>query len=359
MEPEYLEDFFIVATYPYNFSWSYTNKVENMDLYHFKYKDGYIMSINEILYLNIEGISVNFIGDKSKASKVEIEKTNINTNFRIKYQNSYIRHKNSTLYCNDEENTNLFIKDSTWIFIKNKIDYEHTFIVARYKEDINWTRYLPGKVIIYNKGREDLILDNSRGNITIIKLENIGREGNTYLRHIIDNYDTLSSRVTFLQGDPFPHSPDILSLICMSKDFENIQSLSTWYFEHDPEKYYIEKHLKYLNGARYAIYQIDKTGKFLEWKDGLGIDGINRYKRENKCKDSFVYDHFLGRCNMENKIKDIYPTIFCALFSIIKENIIANSKETYEIINRELLKNDKLRGLDGYILERLWYIIFN
>jgi hypothetical protein len=76
-------------------------------------------------------------------------------------------------------------------------------VVSRYNEDVNWTKQF-NNVIIYNKG-EKLSDDFNQ-----ILLNNVGREGHTYYKHIYDNYDNLDDYIIFLQGNPFDHSPDII-----------------------------------------------------------------------------------------------------------------------------------------------------
>tara|TARA_R100001510_G_C7639262_1_gene196997 strand:- start:331 stop:897 length:567 start_codon:yes stop_codon:yes gene_type:complete len=70
-------------------------------------------------------------------------------------------------------------------------------VVARYNEDLSWVEDLGFKYTIYNKG-EDISLP-------CIKRENFGREGETYLNHIVSNYDSIDSTTVFLQGHPFDH----------------------------------------------------------------------------------------------------------------------------------------------------------
>lgn len=77
-------------------------------------------------------------------------------------------------------------------------------IVARYREDVEWTKEFPN-VIIYNKGN---VLGNGYNEVF---LNNVGREGHTYYKHIYDNYDQLADYTIFLQGNPFDHSPNIIS----------------------------------------------------------------------------------------------------------------------------------------------------
>ena len=76
-------------------------------------------------------------------------------------------------------------------------------VVARYNEDISWTTQFPN-VIIYNKG---LPMENYSNQIM---LPNLGREGQTYYKHIVENYHTLDDYTVFLQGNPFDHSPNVL-----------------------------------------------------------------------------------------------------------------------------------------------------
>jgi hypothetical protein len=83
-------------------------------------------------------------------------------------------------------------------------------VVARYNESIDWTKSY--NCIIYNKGDP---IENT--NTTTIPLPNVGREGHTYLHHIINHYDNLSDYTMFLQGNPFDHTP-----------LESILSSSEW-----------------------------------------------------------------------------------------------------------------------------------
>lgn len=78
-------------------------------------------------------------------------------------------------------------------------------VVARYNENVEWSKQFKN-VIIYNKGDP---LNNNIYNEK--KLKNLGKEGHTYYKHIYDNYDNLSDYIVFLQGNPFDHSPNIIS----------------------------------------------------------------------------------------------------------------------------------------------------
>jgi hypothetical protein len=347
------KSFFIVAKFPFNFSWDYSNKLTDNDVCAFLIKNDIILSYDEKVALKIVDNNIFFTDNIFEASKVTLELDLITTHNRIKIGNKYIRHKYGMLFCEIDDGTELFKSDSIWNFIPNDIDIDHTFVVARYKEDVNWTRYLPGKVIIYNKGGDNFYINNLRNNISTISLPNLGREGHTYLHHIIENYDCLTKRVTFLQGNPFEHSPDLLELCCMSKDFDDVQSLSSWYKndkEDIPSKNIINLNLKYLNGARFAQYPINIIGDFVQWKDPFWEYGINKYSYN---KDPIRY--FLEKCDMKEKINSNFYMSIAALFSCKKENIQTNSLENYKNIMKELLSSDQQGGFEVYILERIWY----
>ena len=83
------------------------------------------------------------------------------------------------------------------------------FVVARYQENVDWTNGLPD-CVIYNKGPTAVPASIQH---PVIVLPNVGREGHTYLFHIIQNYDMLDNYTCFLQGNPFDHTPDLESRI--------------------------------------------------------------------------------------------------------------------------------------------------
>lgn len=83
-------------------------------------------------------------------------------------------------------------------------------VVAHYNESLKWLAQLPasdsGRRFIYNKG--EMLPDRGDG-WEIIPRPNIGREAETYLYHIITNYDSLADWTLFLQGAPLDHSRDL------------------------------------------------------------------------------------------------------------------------------------------------------
>jgi hypothetical protein len=71
-------------------------------------------------------------------------------------------------------------------------------VAAYYNENIEWLNNVKDyKITIYNKS--NIEIPNT------IKLNNVGREMQTYFHHIVENYDNLSDWVFFTQGNPFDH----------------------------------------------------------------------------------------------------------------------------------------------------------
>ena len=73
----------------------------------------------------------------------------------------------------------------------------YSTVIAKYKEDLYWTSNFRdlSKFVIYDKS--DKPIENS------IVTRNVGREAETYIRYIVDNYHNLPEKIVFLQGNPF------------------------------------------------------------------------------------------------------------------------------------------------------------
>jgi len=82
-------------------------------------------------------------------------------------------------------------------------------VVARYQEDLKWVEDLNTDVVIYNKG-ESFPFEYPRFDV-----ENIGREAETFLKFIVEFYDSIEKcdAVAFLQGNPYSHCDDVVKII--------------------------------------------------------------------------------------------------------------------------------------------------
>ena len=87
-------------------------------------------------------------------------------------------------------------------FKSNSPDVE--MVIANYEEDIEWVNEIPSNIYnrmtIYNKGKPKNYASLIKKGAKIHALPNVGREGHTYLYHIIQNYDKLADITIFLPG---------------------------------------------------------------------------------------------------------------------------------------------------------------
>ena len=183
-------------------------------------------------------------------------------------------------------------------------------VVARYKENLQWTKQFLN-VIIYNKGLP------LRNDFNEILLNNVGREGHTYYKHIYDNYDNLTDYTIFLQANPFDHSPNIISNLNkyinntdLSIDFE---FLSEQILDSNLRECPYHYGLPLIN-----IYEklFDERKEYMEFKFGAG-----------------------------------------AQFIVSKKKILQRPKEFYLKIVKMLENN--INPIEGFVIERFHNLIFN
>jgi len=181
-------------------------------------------------------------------------------------------------------------------------------VVARYNESLEWTEQF-SNVIVYNKG--DAIEGKQ------IFLNNVGREGHTYYKHIYHNYDNLADYTIFLQGNPFDHSPNIISNLKKYIDNENL-SID---FEFLSEN----------------IISCNLTGCFYD--ESLPLKETYE-KLFDERKENLEFQFGAG-----------------AQFIVSKKKILQRPKEFYlKII--EMLEKD-ICPMEGFVIERFHKIIFN
>ena len=183
-------------------------------------------------------------------------------------------------------------------------------VVARYNENLEWIKQFLN-VIVYNKGNP--LTDD----FNEILLNNVGREGHTYYKHIYDNYDNLADYTIFLQGNPFDHSPNIISNLnkYVNNRYLNID------FEFLSETVYncnLNGCIHHKNLPLIEIYEklFNKRKEYMEFKFGAG-----------------------------------------AQFIVSKKKILQRPKEFYLKIV-EMLDNN-INPIEGFVIERFHNLIFN
>lgn len=210
---------------------------------------------------------------------------------------------------------------------------EKHIVIARYNEDLSWVSSIiseDSQIFIYNKGRE--INDVFSPGVSIINLENVGREAHTYLYHILDNYNSLPEKIIFTQAHPNDHAS------------ENFRSYFLDFLNSSAEFKYFSKNILEM--------KID-----LDVVEESGI--LNGVFWKNK--------HSLSSCCVTIPIK-IIPNIESkkwlfgtgAIFGVSRESILKNPKEFYERCLDILVKSsDPINSPEAHAFERSWYLIFN
>jgi len=195
-------------------------------------------------------------------------------------------------------------------------------VVARYNENINHLELFNDIMVIYNKGNDDInqIYNN------VIKLINVGREGHTYLYHIINNYYNLAHRTFFMQGKTNDHK--MLEFIEYFKNKSFIGKISNLYVELLKKPIQFDK--KYLislkNGS--LLRSVYTPYQFIT--NILGIDIKN-----------------------DNKFDMIWGANFVVSRELIHQKPIEFYKNAMKYL--EFYNNPE----EGHFFERSWYLIYN
>ncbi|MCZ7569853.1 MAG: DUF3431 domain-containing protein [Ardenticatenaceae bacterium] len=185
-------------------------------------------------------------------------------------------------------------------------------VIARYREDVSWARRLPYRVTIYDKGGD------WRGGI---RLPNVGRESHTYLYHIVTRYERLADATVFLQGDPFPHRPDLR---------EALETLIG-----TPER--LATFCSRTHYAELSAFRITFDGRGGPHHPWLPL--------------AEMYADLFGEV--------CPPLLVCranGLFAASRSRIHQRPR-TFYVRCCEMLSHDR-DPLEGYVFERLWHVIF-
>ena len=177
-------------------------------------------------------------------------------------------------------------------------------------------------IIIYNKSGNELSCD--KNNLIQKYLPNIGRESETYLTHIIDNYDNLSEYTIFIQDDTNHHIPDHNKFISFCNDI-------------------------ILNKQVYALFPAT-------WRGGKNVHIrtiCNGYLSLGTLPSK---DAIKKCCEQHNIYLPIrYTTETCAHFICHKSSILKHQKKFYIELREWLINGPK----NGFVLEHMWKLIFS
>ena len=196
-------------------------------------------------------------------------------------------------------------------------------VLAHFNENLEWAKSVHEHCVVYDKGNSDL--SEFKKFIEVIRLENIGREGATYLTFIIDHYPNFPDYTVFTQGNISDH---VKSVPDFKQDIIDIASGSV-----NPSEY------TGLNKMRCSAGWSTVTNFSDPSHNGLPLKEIY-----NILYDEHTDNNGSWRCNL------------CGIFMVSRTGLLFHSKAFYETLYDWLMDNEPIAG---YTLERLWTYIFD
>lgn len=202
--------------------------------------------------------------------------------------------------------------------IKDLTKKNFEIVVARYNENMEWTRKYNGLCTIYNKGVDVEGYDTH-------SLPNIGRESHTYLYHIVNNYEKLADRTLFILGDwhdnlQYLLSPNLYCYYYLPFTFNSCGPFETK-LNYDSQIAHYGRWLEAINNGKMKKYE----GNFGDWWDN--VLQINR--------------------------KDRIFVQWSAIFSVPADVIRSKPKEYYEHLLSQTGDHDNPE--QAHYFERSWY----
>lgn len=152
-----------------------------------------------------------------------------------------------------------------------------------------------------------------------VRIPNEGREGSTYLGHMVANYDGLAARTLFMQDDLLNHRTNLIDFVAeVLGGGEFVQYPCTW------------------ARGRESYRRTVVDGVCDLWTMGSS-DAVGR-----ACGELGI------------KLPREYTTETCAFFSVSRGRVHARPKEFYARARRWVLESEA----NEYALEHMWRIIF-
>lgn len=212
-------------------------------------------------------------------------------------------------------------------------------VVSRYSEDLGWIKKIHNDIdiVVYNKGNDDIDLSCRNRIKSLFNLENVGREGHTYLLHIIENYENLADITFFTQGRPHLSGRTIKSF------FKSLESKVDSF------------------GSDMKIQSNQKSTQHILYRDNNNpprhckLAFTKRWKAKKSETDDLVtwWNRHLG---FAFPIKEQCRFSYHGTFSVTKKYILNYPKQFYENLRDKLSTSNKPE--EGHFMERSWGEIF-
>jgi len=214
-------------------------------------------------------------------------------------------------------------------------------VIARYEEPLNrWITMVPDDVdvLVYNKGGHKFQICKEVGEraVKVKTLPNVGREGHTYLTHIVDNYNDLADITFFTQGDPRPHLKG--------------KKVSSFFAIPDPEKLVSVMTLESNRASKmYSSWRGKKPPTHL-----IGaINGMRWGAKRAKLSFPQWWERYVRQPFPDGESVQFS---WGGTFSVTRNYILSNSKRYYKKLLSTL--SSGVNPEEGHYMERAWSYIF-
>lgn len=237
----------------------------------------------------------------------------------------------------------LGVRGSKQIRLTNPSDLE--LVVASYCENTEWFTPHRGPVAVYVKNPACLpelreSVKNLPAGGRLVELPNVGREGQSYVEHIIRNYDNLAEYTAFAQGAGTHNGIKDINFLTgfQATGLHTTSSLIPMVFCDSESR-------------RYFLYR-----------------DLDKGEAQNKQAMEFQFEYF-QQFDIANRARKLYtllfggsvcdapPPVFAAgaQFIVHRDAIRAKPLAFWERLRDELLKWPNF----GYDLERVWLFVFD
>ncbi|KAL8931649.1 MAG: hypothetical protein Q9211_006815, partial [Gyalolechia sp. 1 TL-2023] len=212
---------------------------------------------------------------------------------------------------------------------------EFEIVVAHYNEDLSWLKQYSSECCVYSKGGSK---NTPELPFTPTPLPNIGREGHTFLQHIVHHYDKLADVTLFVQGRIDDHVNLTLNEI-KKRALETIP-------------------------GQVKTFPFRELELFDHW-DGIPWEEYPCWKRWSsmdmqKMKDTplQLFQKYITESDRVPVAVGFAPG---AIFAVRKETICSHGKAYYQRLLEKLFLGDMahVNPETGHYMERFWLAMFN
>lgn len=248
----------------------------------------------------------------------------------------------------------------------NQSQAPNEIVIARYGESLDWIARVPDDfaVRIVNKGAPLTSPAVIARADSVVERPNAGRESETFLSHILESTSGGDGYTVFAQGDPFEHSPDIIEILGLWRDWDSVQPLSwRWKSARDipPAAILDRERAEHLGGARVRPeYFSLATWTPLGFSDPGTLWLESTYRSLHDLPPGAnIASHFLRKCGLD-AIADRADAHLLGRFSY--GALFAARRSMFGALGADQLGRLRQASLGhevyGYVIERLWLHLF-